>query len=115
LIDRYSRREIGKAFSFAIQNHKSEGVAILSVLENKLKALGSVDPEAIYKIAQGYAVLGEKTSALRVLCRSIEGGFFPYPYFVNDPLLNPLRNNEAFTPVMNAACRRHESFRDQFF
>jgi hypothetical protein len=76
---------------------------------------GSVDPEATYKIAQGYAALGEKTSALRVLSRSVEGGFFPYPYFVNDPLLNPLRSDKAFTYVMNAARRRHESFRNQFF
>jgi DNA-binding winged helix-turn-helix (wHTH) protein/TolB-like protein len=107
--------EIGKAFSFAIKDRKAEGVAVLNVLENKMNERGSVDPEAIYKIAQGYAVLGEKTSALRVLSRSVEGGFFPYPYFVNDPLLDPLRSDEAFTHVMNAARRRHESFRNQFF
>jgi tetratricopeptide (TPR) repeat protein len=107
--------EIGKAFSFSIKDRKAEGTAVLNILEKKMNERGSVDPEAIYKIAQGYAVLGEKTSALRVLSRSVEGGFFPYPYFVNDPLLDPLRSDEGFTHVMNAARQRHESFRNQFF
>jgi DNA-binding winged helix-turn-helix (wHTH) protein/TolB-like protein len=107
--------EVGRAFSFALQNQKAEGVAILRVLESKMQERGSVDPEAIYKIAQAYAVLGENTSALRVWSRSVENGFFPYPYFLNDPLLDPLRSDAGFTGVMNAARRRHEAFKNKFF
>jgi hypothetical protein len=107
--------EVGRAFSFAIQAQKAEGVAILRVLESKMKERGSVDPEAIYKIAQAFAVLGDKPSALRVWSRSVENVFFPYPYFLNDPLLDPLRSDEGFTGVMNAARRRHEAFKNKFF
>jgi DNA-binding winged helix-turn-helix (wHTH) protein len=34
--------------------------------------------EAAYKIAQAYAVLGDKVSAIRLLRRSIESSFFCY-------------------------------------
>ena len=44
-----------------------------------------------YKIAQTYAQLGDKQSALRLLRRSIELNFYPYAYFASDPLMEPLR------------------------
>jgi hypothetical protein len=46
----------------------------------------------IYKIAQAYAQLGDKQSALRLLRRSIELNFYPYAYFASDPLMDPLAN-----------------------
>jgi hypothetical protein len=72
--------EIGKAFSFGMQRQTEEGAAILNALEKKINERGVMDPEAIYKVAQAYATLDDKTSALRVLSRSVENGFFPYPY-----------------------------------
>ena len=61
------------------------------------------DPEATYKIAQAYAMLGDKASALRVFKHSIESGFFPYPYFLTDPLLDSLRNEPEFSKLMTAS------------
>jgi hypothetical protein len=55
-------------------------------LEAKINEHGVVDPEAMYKIAQAYASIGDKASALRVLRHSIENGFFPYLYVAADPL-----------------------------
>lgn len=81
----------------------------------KVNERGVADPEAIYKIAQAYATIGDKASALRVLRHSIESGFFPYPYFVTDPLLDPLRSEGEFSKLMNAARQRHEEFKSRFF
>jgi hypothetical protein len=69
----------------------------------------------MYKVAQAYAVLGDKASALRTLRRSIENGFFCYPYFTTDPLLDRLRNEPEFTTLLNMARLRHEAFRNSFF
>ena len=66
-------------------------------------------------MSQAYAVLGDKASALRLLRRSIEGGFFCYPYMVSDPLLETLRSDPAFQQLMELARQRHERFQSRFF
>jgi len=73
------------------------------------------DPEGIYKIAQAYAVLGDKASALHMLRHSIGGGFFCYPYFVRDPVLQKIRNQPEFQTLMSQARQRHEEFKTSFF
>ena len=107
--------QIGKALSLGIQHQDSESAEILRSLEKKINERHVGDPEAIYKIAQAYAVLGDKPSALRVLKQSIENGFFPYPYFATDPLLDNLRNEIEFSRLMNVARQRHEAFKAAFF
>ena len=107
--------QIGKALSLGIRHHTSEGLAILHQVETKITQRGVGDSEATYKIAQAYAVLGDKTSALRVFKHSIESGFFPYPYFLTDPLLDNLRNEPEFGQLMNTAHQRHQAFASAFF
>jgi DNA-binding winged helix-turn-helix (wHTH) protein/TolB-like protein/Tfp pilus assembly protein PilF len=106
---------VGKALADAIRGQTSKGLKILHETEDKIAELGVGDPEAMYKIAQVYAALGDKASALRVLRHSIENGFFSYPYFVNDPLLETLHKDVAFTQIMALARQRHESFKRTFF
>jgi len=107
--------QIGNAFRDSIVHRDAEGLEILRGLENKIGERGVGDPEGMYKISQAYSILGDKPSALRVLRRTIEGGFFCYPYFTNDPLLNGLRNEPEFTTLLNVAHQRHEAFRSKFF
>ena len=75
---------------------------------------GVTDGEGIYKIAQAFAVLGDGDSALRILRQSIEAGFYPYPYFQTDPLLNPIRQRPEFRAAMEEARQRSEEFRAKF-
>ena len=83
--------------------------------EDKIEERGVSDPEGIYKVAQAYAILGDKTSALHMLRHSIGGGFFCYPYFVSDPLLQSLRSEQEFKELLNQARQRHEKFKSTFF
>jgi DNA-binding winged helix-turn-helix (wHTH) protein/TolB-like protein len=106
---------IGKALSLGIRHQASEGLAILRQVETKINQRGVGDPEASYKIAQAYAVLGDKAAALRVLRHSIDSGFFSYPYFLTDPLLDNLRNEPEFIRLVNAARQRHQAFVTAFF
>jgi hypothetical protein len=84
-------------------------------VETKINQRQVGDPEATYKIVQTYAALGDKLSALRVLTHSIEIGFFSYPYFLTDPLLDTLRSEPEFNQVMNTARQRHQAFASTFF
>jgi TolB-like protein/DNA-binding winged helix-turn-helix (wHTH) protein len=106
---------VGKALSYGIAGEHSKGLEILGETESKIAEKGVGDPEAIYKIAQGYAELGDKVSSLRVLRHSIEGGFFSYPYFISDPLLASVRSEGEFAKLMDLARPRHEAFKAKFF
>ncbi|MGA3236658.1 MAG: protein kinase [Bryobacteraceae bacterium] len=107
--------EIGEAMADGIRRRDDEGLRLLHETEGKIEARGVTDAEGIYKVSQAYAVLGDKASALRLLRRSIEGGFFCYPYFVSDPLQETLHGDPAFEKLMELARQRHERFRTKFF
>ena len=106
---------IGKALSDSIHQRNAEGGELLSELEKQIKERGVGDPEASYKIAQAYAVLGDKISAIRVLRTSVEAGFFSYPYIADDPLLNHLQQDPEFTEILEVARQRHDAFKNSFF
>jgi len=106
---------VGKAIALGIRKEATQGVAILRATQTKIDQRGVGDPEAIYKLAQAYAVLGEKSAALRVLRHSIEGGFFPHSYMTRDFLLDNLRADAEFTNLMTLAREKHEAFRRALF
>jgi DNA-binding winged helix-turn-helix (wHTH) protein/TolB-like protein len=106
---------IGKALSDSIHQHGAEGLQLLSGLERTVKQRGVGDPEATYKIAQAYAVLADKSSALRALRMSVEGGFFSYPYIDKDPLLNDLHGESEFAQILDVAHQRNAAFKNSFF
>lgn len=65
------------------------------------------DPEAIYYVARTYARLGTEERALAELARAVEGGFFCYPGFLNDPWWDSFRAGERFQGILREAERRH--------
>ncbi len=107
--------QLGKALSDAVQGQNAEGLSLLRETERRIGERGVTDAEGIYKLGQAYAVLGDKSSALRMLRQSIEGGFFCYSYFVSDPLLRSLHNEPEYTILMNQARQRHLQFQRRFF
>jgi DNA-binding winged helix-turn-helix (wHTH) protein/TolB-like protein len=107
--------QVGKALSYGIAHKQSRGIEILREVEKKIEARQVGDPEAAYKIAQAYAELEDKTSAFRVLARSINNGFFAYSYLVSDPLLDSLRREPQFADLLQTAYKRHEAFKRNFF
>jgi DNA-binding winged helix-turn-helix (wHTH) protein/TolB-like protein len=106
---------IGKALSDSIHQRKTEALDLLNGLERKIRDRGVGDPEGTYKIAQAYAVLGDRTSAVRVLRTSVESGFFSYRYIVKDPLLDNLHSEPEFNEILKIARERHEAFKSSFF
>ena len=107
--------QIGKAISFSLRKQNSRGLGILRDIEERINQRAVGDPEATYKVAQAYAVLGDQSSSLRVLKRSIDRGFFPYPYLSSDPLLYSVRKRPDSGPVLAAAQERYLAFAKAFF
>jgi hypothetical protein len=106
---------IGKALSEGIHGQGPRGIEMLRETESKITARGVGDPEAAYKIAQAYAVLGDRNAALRTLRASVDGGFFSYPYIVSDPLLDSLHPEDEFKRLLAVTRQRHEAFHRRFF
>ncbi|MBV9268310.1 MAG: tetratricopeptide repeat protein [Acidobacteriaceae bacterium] len=107
--------QIGKALSYSIAHDAPDAFELLHDAEGRILQRGVGDPEATFKIAQSYAVLGDKASALRTLRQSIQNGFFCYPYFLMDPLLANIRSEPQFSEEMNIARQRYEAFKTKFF
>ncbi len=106
---------IGKAVADGLANRNVDGVQLLRDLETQIQQRGVGDPEAMYKMAEAYAILEDKASALRMMRSSVESGFFSYPYFLTDPLIDSLRGLPPFPEIMNAARQRYQSFKGRFF
>jgi DNA-binding winged helix-turn-helix (wHTH) protein/TolB-like protein/tetratricopeptide (TPR) repeat protein len=106
--------QIGKALSYGLAGRPEPGLKLLKDVEEKIIRSGVADTEGVYKIAQAFAALNDRPAALRMLRRSIDGGFFCYPYFTNDPLLDNLRGEGEFSELMERSRERHENFKGRF-
>ncbi|HTW78647.1 MAG TPA: protein kinase [Terracidiphilus sp.] len=106
---------IGKALSDKIAGRPAAGLALLHDTQDKMEDRGVGDAESMYKIAQAYAVLGDKPDALHALSHTVEGGFFCSYCFSTDPLLAGIRSEHEFQRLSNDARQRHDEFESQFF
>jgi tetratricopeptide (TPR) repeat protein len=65
------------------------------------------DPEGVYYLARQLSYMGEETSALEMLSKSINNGFFCHHAMVRDPWLDALRANSEFTALLRKAHQLH--------
>ncbi len=106
--------QVGKSLSYGMAHEAGRGLKLLRETEKKVEENGVSDAEGIYKVAQAYAVLGDKDSAVRVLRRSIEGGFFCASYFEKDKLLDNLHGERGFEELLGKARDREQQFARRF-
>ncbi|WP_395375227.1 winged helix-turn-helix domain-containing protein [Marinicella sp. W31] len=72
------------------------------------------DGEVTYKVAQLFALSGDKKSALKYLRKAVEQGFFPVTYFNKDPMLHSIQNTNEYRDIINTASVRHMAFAERF-
>jgi TolB-like protein/tetratricopeptide (TPR) repeat protein len=107
--------KIGKTLNLVIAGRSSEALDLLHRTQDQMEDRGVGDAESMYKIAQAYAVLGDKPAALHALSHTVEGGFFCDSCFETDPLLANLRSEPGFQRLSDDARRRHQQFKSRFF
>jgi serine/threonine protein kinase/Tfp pilus assembly protein PilF len=106
---------VGKALSYSIAGHDGSALELLRHTQDQMEERGVSDAESMYKVAQAFAVLGDKPASLSVLSRTIDGGFFCNSCFAADPLLNNLRPLPEFRRLSDRARTRQDEFKAQFF
>ena len=72
------------------------------------------DPEVLFHYTRVSARLGERTRALGLFDRVVDGGFVCFPWMEHDPWLDPLRGDPEFTRLLGVAERRHREAAEAF-
>lgn len=75
---------------------------------------GLIDHHVAYSIGVAYAQLGDRANAMVWLKRAIETGFPCYPFFVADPLLEPLRNDASFRALLHELESKNAGWRRKY-
>ena len=74
----------------------SEARALITAIQQG----GYSDHHIAYSLGATYAQLGEFPEAIRWLADAARTGLPCYPWYVRDPLLDPLRNEPAFQQIL---------------
>ena len=72
------------------------------------------DSEMIYRYTHFYIMLNDNEKALNALEKSVDNGFFCYPYIKSDPLTKSIHDNPRFKQIMQKAKIRHELYEKRF-
>ena len=73
------------------------------------------DGESIYWNAVIFSLIGQQDLAIQYMQRAIDKGFYPYPYFLQEPFLDPIRNHPEFDHILKVAEDKHLAFKSRFF
>jgi Tfp pilus assembly protein PilF len=92
------RRAQATRASFLAARHESEQA---TKLLQSVAAGSYMDHHVAYSIGVAYAQLGDFAEAHRWLTRSTQTGFPCYPWFMQDPLLKPLRDDSGSQTFLN--------------
>jgi len=96
----------GLAYKAALMNQEEDLAELLISFESR----DIIDGERRYRMVHFYTLGGNYEKALEHLEHSVIGGFFNYPYIVNDPLTINLRETERFKDISGAAYSRYVNF-----
>jgi len=97
----------GQAYKYAASGNNKKLLEILKQLNSReIK-----DSERRYRMVHFYSMLNDSHRAFDNLEKSIDGGFFNYPYIISDPLTKNIHNNERFNQLCNHANLLHEKFK----
>jgi tetratricopeptide (TPR) repeat protein len=94
-----------------------EGAGNTAGLESATEAViagGLRDPEGLYCLANSLAHFGREDRAVAIMAEVVDRGYFPYPTFIRDPWLDPLRHRSDFTETVAKAERGHQQARSAF-
>ncbi|PYQ48656.1 MAG: hypothetical protein DMF59_15370, partial [Acidobacteria bacterium] len=74
----------------------------------------TIDHHVAYSLGAAYAQLGDRPQALRWLNEAVRIGFPCYPWFAEDPLLQPIRNNPEFQTLLTRLRDQHDSWSKRY-
>ena len=101
--------QTGKVFVCFLEGKIDEAKKILKSIENNLTKKTILDGEAVYMIAQAYALIGDTENALRNMEKAIDAGFLIFEFFEKDPLMKNVKDNPEFANLIIVAKEKRET------
>ena len=83
-------------------------------LINNLDKITVYDGEQYYRQIHFYSLLNMPNKAVEKMQGTLDRGFFPYPYFVSDKFLDPIRSNSKYKDILNKVQAKHIEFKTLF-
>ena len=83
-------------------------------LINQLDKITVYDGEQYYRQIHFYSLLNMPNKAVEKMQGTLDRGFFPYPYFVSDKFLDPIRSNSKYKDILNKVQAKHIEFKTLF-
>ena len=106
---------IGKAFSYAISNDNTAGLALLHQTEEKIEKLGVSDAEGIYKVAQAYVCSATELRHGECCGAVLKAVSSATPISDHSPMLNNLRGERESLPKSRRRRANTNSSKARFF
>ncbi|MBI2620362.1 MAG: protein kinase [Ignavibacteriales bacterium] len=100
----------GQAYKQLTQKNFAAARENVKKLEDRI----IVDSEMNYRFVHFYSLLGDTENAVKSLERSVDGGFFNYPYISRDPLLEDIRSDKRYQHLLIEVKSRHEAYKSRF-
>jgi DNA-binding winged helix-turn-helix (wHTH) protein/TolB-like protein len=103
-----------QALLYIIENNHLNAIDVVDSIITQRNEKKHTDGEMTYKLVQLYALANAQDLALKTLQMTVDRGFFPMNYFLNDPALKSIQNTKEFSAIVEQATERHEAFAEKF-
>ncbi len=98
--------QFGQAYKAILEGDTGLLNELIVVFEER----NDVDGERQYRLVPFYSQSGRKEDAVKKLSSTISAGFFNYPYFRDDYLIDTIRGEDGFDELLGIARDRHLVF-----
>ena len=100
--------QLGTFYGHALRGDREKALAALN---DELTAAAGADMNYAWLMAQGFALIGERATALEWLHTAVNCGFINYPLLHHlDPLLEGVRQEQGFAKLISTTRQRWEAF-----
>ena len=100
----------GQIYKSIFLNDRPKAMELIRKLDN----ITIYDGEQYYRQIHFYSLLNMPKQAVKKMQGTLDRGFFPYPYFISDKFLDPIRSNPEYKDILIKIKAKHIEFKTLF-